>query len=59
MRLIGAGVALMLLGLAVLFAMVIQLMASGLALALAAFAASFAGMLLALIGLGRRIRRPQ
>lgn len=55
MRLIGAGVVLMLLGLAALLAMVVRVVTPGLALALIAFGATFTGVLLALLGLIRRI----
>lgn len=55
--LIGVGVALMSLGLAALFTMVVQPVTPRLWLALIAFTAAFAGMLLALLGLARRMQR--
>lgn len=55
MRLVAAGIVLMLAGLAALFLMVVDRSAPPLLLALAAFGASLAGLVLALIGLGRRL----
>lgn len=54
MRLVGAGLALVLLGFAVLLAMVARAVEPQMALSLAAFAALFGGMLLAVAGLARR-----
>lgn len=56
MRAIGLGIALMLGGLGALFAMVVRVVAPSLVSALAAFAALFAGMLIALLHAGTRSR---
>jgi hypothetical protein len=57
MILIGSGVAVMLLGLVLLFASVLGEMPVGLAVPIAGFGATLAGMLSALVGLGKRLMR--
>jgi hypothetical protein len=56
MKLVAAGACVTLAGLALLMAMVVRVVEPGLGLSFLAYAALFAGMMIAIIGLVRRAR---
>lgn len=56
MKLVAAGACVTLVGLALLMAMVVRTIEPGLALSFVAYAALFAGMMMAIVGVVRRAR---